>query len=166
MAVSCGEEGNLPETTAPEITEAIETEAEETALIPVEPATVTVENPGWGFPAHTVEVADPNILSAELVKSSWNVTVTSHHVGETEIAVLDCFGHKATIKAKVSENGNISYEAIPCTEEFISAAKYGITGSKSSTNLPDQSSKLQSLINSVSAKGGGTIWRKAVAEWI
>ena len=158
MAASCGEEGESIETTAPEITEAVETEAETTALIPVEPATVTVENPGWGFPAHTIEVADPNILSAELVKSSWNVTVTSHHVGETEIAVLDCFGHKATIKAKVSENGNISYEAIPCTEEFISAAKYGITGSKSSTNLPDQSSKLQSLINSTSAKGGGEIF--------
>ena len=158
MATSCGEEGGSIETTAPEITEAVETEAESTALIPVEPATVTVENPGWGFPAHTIEVADPNILSAELVKSSWNVTVTSHHVGETEIAVLDCFGHKATIKAKVSENGNISYEAIPCTEEFISAAKYGITGSKSSTNLPDQSSKLQSLINSTSEKGGGEIF--------
>lgn len=153
MAASCGEEQGTIETTAPETT--VE---ETTGLIPVESLTVTVENPGWGFPAHSLEVADPNILSAELVKSSWNVTVTSHHVGETEIAVLDCFGHKATIKAKVSENGNISYEAIPCTEEFISAAKYGITGSKSSTNLPDQTSKLQSLINSVSAKGGGEIF--------
>ncbi len=155
LATSCGEEQELPETTA---TEMIETEAETTALIPVEPATVTVENPGWGFPAHSVEVADPNILSAELVKSSWNVTVTSHHVGETEIAVLDCFGHKATIKAKVSENGNISYEAIPCEEEFISAAKYGIVGSKTTTGLVDQTSKLQSLIDSTARKGGGTIF--------
>ncbi len=153
MAASCGEEQGPIETTAPE------TLVEETtALIPVEPATVTVENPGWGFPAHSLEVADPNILSAELVKSSWNVTLTSHHVGETEIAVLDCFGHKATIKAKVSENGNISYEAFPCEEEFISAAKYGIVGSKSSTNLPDQSSKLQSLIDGTARKGGGTIF--------
>ena len=76
MAVSCGEEQELPETTA---TESIETVAETTALIPVEPATVTVENPGWGFPAHTVEVADPNILSAELIKGSYNVTLTSIH---------------------------------------------------------------------------------------
>jgi len=134
LAASCGEEQGPLETTAPETT--IE---ETTALIPVESATVTVENPGWGFPAHSVEVADPNILSAELVKSSWNVNLTSHHVGETEIAVLDCFGHKATIKATVSEDGTVLYEAFPCEEEFISAAKYGITGSKSSTNLPDQS---------------------------
>ena len=153
LAASCGEEQGPLETSAPEIT--VE---ETTGLIPVESATVTVENPGWGFPAHSVDVADPNILSAELVKSSWNVNLTSHHVGETEIAVLDCFGHKASIKAKVSEDGNVSYEAFPCEEEFISAAKYGITGSKSSSNLPDQSSKLQSLINSVSAKGGGEIF--------
>lgn len=153
MTASCGEEQGTVETSAPETT------AEETTgLIPVESETVTVENPGWGFPAHSIEVADPDILSAELIKGSYNVTLTSHHVGETEIAVLDCFGHKATIKAKVSENGNVSYEAFPCEEEFISAAKYGITGSKSTTNLPDQSSKLQSLINSVSAKGGGEIF--------
>ena len=153
MAASCGEEQETIETTAPEMTTVEET----TALVPVESTTVTVDNPGWGFPAHSVEVADPNILSAELVKSSWNVNLTSHHVGNTEIAVLDCFGHKANIKATVSEDGNISYEAFPCEEEFISAAKYGITGSKSSTNLPDQSSKLQSLINSTSAKGGGAV---------
>lgn len=153
LAASCGEEQGTVETSAPETT--VE---ETTALIPVESSTVTVENPGWGFPAHSVEVADPNILSAELVKSSWNVNLTSHHVGETEIAVLDCFGHKATIKATVSEDGTVLYEAFPCEEEFISAAKYGITGSKSSSNLPDQSSKLQSLINSVSAKGGGEIF--------
>lgn len=154
LAASCGEEQGTVETTAPEMTTVEET----TALIPVESTTVTVENPGWGFPAHSLEVADPNILSAELVKSSWNVDLTSHHVGETEIAVLDCFGHKATIKAMVSEDGSVSYEAFPCEEDFISAAKFGITGSKSSTNLPDQSSKLQSLIDSVSAKGGGTIF--------
>ena len=153
LAVSCTGGVETPETTAIE-----ETTEAETALIPVEPATVTVENPGWGFPAHSVEVADPNILSAELIKSSWNVTLTSHHVGETEIAVLDCFGHKATINAKVSENGNISYEAIPCQEEFISAAKEGIIGSKSSTNLSDQTSKLQALIDSTAKNGGGTIF--------
>jgi len=153
LAVSCSEGIDTPETTLLE-----ETTEAETALIPVEPATVTVENPGWGFPAHSIEVADPNILTAELVKGSWNVTVTSHHVGETEIAVLDCFGHKATIKAKVSENGNISYEATPCEEEFISAAKYGIVGSKSTTGLADQTSQLQSLINRVAAKGGGEIF--------
>ena len=155
LAASCGEEQGTVETTAPVIEE---TTAAETALIPVEPATVTVENPGWGFPAHSIEVADPNILTAELVKSSWNLTVTSHHVGETEISVFDCFGHKATVKAKVSENGNISYEAIPCQEEFISAAKYGIVGSKSTTGLPDQTSQLQSLINRTAAKGGGEIF--------
>ena len=153
MAASCGEEQGTVETSAPEIT--VE---ETTGLIPVESATVTVENPGWGFPAHSVEVADPNILSAELVKGSYNVTLTSHHVGETEIAVLDCFGHKASVKAKVSEDGTVLYEAFPCEEEFISAAKYGITGSKSSSNLPDQSSKLQSLIDGTAKKGGGTIF--------
>ncbi len=155
LATSCGEEQELPETT---VTEVIETEAETTALIPVEPATVTVENPNWGFPAHSIEVGDPNILTAELNKNSGNITVTSQHVGETEITVLDCFGHKATVEVKVSENGNISYEAIPCTEEFVSALKYGVIGSKNSGNLPDQSSKLQMVIDKVAKEGGGTIF--------
>ena len=155
LATSCGEEGQTPETSA---TETVVTEAETTALIPVEPETVTVENPGWGFPAHSIEVADPNIITAELVKSSWNLTVTSHHVGETEIAVLDCFGHKATVSVKVSENGNISYEAKPCEEEFIGAAQNGIVGSKNSSNLVDQTSKLQALINKTAQNGGGEIF--------
>ena len=85
MAASCGEEQGTIETTAPEITETVETEAETTALIPVEPATVTVENPDWGFPAHEIEVGDTNILTAELNKNTGNIAVTSHHVGETEI---------------------------------------------------------------------------------
>ncbi len=155
IAVSCGGDGDPAETTVADTTAPA---PETTALVPVEPSTVTVENPSWGFPAHSLEIADPNILSAELIKGSYNVTLTSIHVGETEIAVLDCFGHKASIKAKVSEDGSISYEAFPCEEEFISAAKHGITGSKSSTNLPDQTSKLQSLIDSTSKKGGGTIF--------
>ena len=155
IAVSCGGDGEPVETTVADTTAPA---PETTALIPVESTTVTVNNPGWGFPAYSLEIADPNILSAELVQRSYNVTLTSLHVGETEIAVLDCFGHKASIKAKVSEDGNISYEAFPCEEEFISAAKYGITGSKTPTNLPDQSSKLQSLIDSTSKKGGGTIF--------
>ena len=155
IAVSCGGEGETVETTVADTTAPA---PETTALIPVESTTVTVNNPGWGFPAYSLEIADPNILSAELVQRSYNVTLTSLHVGETEIAVLDCFGHKASIKAKVAEDGGITYEAFPCEEEFISAAKYGITGSKTSTNLTDQSSKLQSLIDSTSKKGGGTIF--------
>lgn len=158
MAASCGEEQGTIETTAPEITEAVETVAETTALIPVESATVTVENPDWGFPAHEIEVGDTNILTAELNKNTGNIAVTSHHVGETEITVLDCFGHKASVKVKVAENGNISYEAIPCTEEFVSALKYGVVGSKNSGNLPDQSSKLQMVIDKVAKEGGGEIF--------
>ena len=153
LAVSCGDEVEAPESTAIE-----ETAAADTALIPVESSTVTVANPGWGFPAHSLEIANPDILSAELVKGSYNVTLTSHHVGETEIAVLDCFGHKAAIKAAVAEDGNITYEATPCEEEFISAAKHGITGSKTPTNLSDQTAKLQSLIDGTAKKGGGTIF--------
>ena len=42
LAASCGEEQGTVETSAPEIT--VE---ETTGLIPVESATVTVENPGW-----------------------------------------------------------------------------------------------------------------------
>ena len=156
LAVSCTGGSDTPETTVAE-TELI-TEAETTALIPVESSTVTVANPGWGFPAYSVEVANPDILSATLVKGSYNVTVTSHHVGETEIAVLDCFGHKATVKAAVAEDGSITYEAFPCEEDFISAAKYGIIGSKTSTNLSDQTAKLQSLIDGTAKKGGGTIF--------
>ena len=154
LSACSGEEGSI-ETTG---TEAPMTEAETTSLIAVEPATVTVMNPGWGFPAHSIEIENPDIVSAELVKSSWNVNVTSHHVGETEIAVLDCFGHKATINVKVTEDGNISYEAKGCEEEFIGAAQNGIVGSKTSTNLVDQTSKLQSLINKTAQNGGGTIF--------
>ena len=142
LAVSCGGEGDIVETT---VADTVADAPESTSLIAVEPATVTVENPNWGFPAHSVEVADPDILSAELVKSSGNVTLTSSHVGETEIAVLDCFGHRAIINAKVSENGNISYDANPCAEEFISALKYGIIPGKTTTGLADQTSKLQLL---------------------
>ena len=155
LAVSCQEGLESVDTTAAE-TELI-TEAE-TALIPVESTTVTVQNPNWGFPAHSIEVEDPDIVSAELVKSSWNLTVTSQHVGETQIAVYDCFGHKASVDVKVTEDGNITYEAHPCEEEFISAVQYGIVGSKTSTNLVDQTSKLQSLIDSTAKKGGGTIY--------
>ena len=155
LAVSCQEGLESVDTTAAE-TELI-TEAE-TALIPVESTTVTVQNPNWGFPAHSIEVEDPDIVSAELVKSSWNLTVTSQHVGETQIAVYDCFGHKASVDVKVTEDGNITYEAHPCEEEFISAVQYGIVGSKTSTNLTDQTSKLQSLIDSTAKKGGGTIY--------
>ena len=155
LAVSCQEGLESVDTTAAE-TELI-TEAE-TALIPVESTTVTVQNPNWGFPAHSIEVENPDIISAELVKSSWNLKVTSHHVGETQIAVYDCFGHKASVDVKVTEDGNITYEAHPCEEEFISAVQYGIVGSKTSTNLTDQTSKLQSLIDSTAKKGGGTIY--------
>ena len=155
LAVSCQEGLESVDTTAAE-TEFI-TEAE-TALIPVESTTVTVQNPNWGFPAHSIEVENPDIISAELVKSSWNLKVTSHHVGETQIAVYDCFGHKASVDVQVTEDGNITYEAKPCEEEFISAVQYGIVGSKTSTNLTDQTSKLQSLIDSTAKKGGGTIY--------
>ena len=155
LAVSCQEGLESVDTTAAE-TELI-TEAE-TALIPVESTTVTVQNPNWGFPAHSIEVENPDIISAELVKGSWNLKVTSHHVGETQIAVYDCFGHKASVDVQVTEDGNITYEAKPCEEEFISAVQYGIVGSKTSSGLPDQTSKLQSLIDSTAKKGGGTIY--------
>ena len=154
LAVACGGESGQVETTVADTTAA----PESTALIEVEPVTVMVENPDWGFPAHSIEVADPDIVTAELNKNSGNVVVTSHHVGETEITVLDCFGHKASLKVKVAQNGNISYEATPCTEEFINALKYGITPGKTSSGLPDQTTKLQSLIDSIAHKGGGTIY--------
>ena len=155
LAVSCNENVEQVDTT---VAESVATEPETTALIAVEPTTVTVNNPNWGFPAHSIEVEDPDIVSAELVKSSWNLTVTSQHVGETQIAVYDCFGHKASVDVQVTEDGNITYEAKPCEEEFISAVQYGIVGSKTSTNLVDQTSKLQSLIDSTAKKGGGTIY--------
>ena len=154
LAACSGGQGSI-ETTD---TEAPVTEAETTSLIAVEPTTVTVQNPGWGFPAHSIEIANPDIVSAELIKSSWNVNVTSSHVGETEIAVLDCFGHKATVNVKVAEDGSITYEAKPCEEEFIGAAQNGIVGSKTNSNLVDQTSKLQALINKTAADGGGTIF--------
>ena len=65
IAVSCGGEGETVETTVADTTAPA---PETTALIPVESTTVTVNNPGWGFPAYSLEIADPNILSAERPK--------------------------------------------------------------------------------------------------
>ncbi len=150
LAVSCSGEVDAPETSQPESTE--------TTAISVTPSTVTVENPGWGFPSYAIEIADESLLTAELDKPSGNITITSQKMGETEVKVLDCFGHEAIVDVKIAADGSITYEANPCTEEFISAAKYGVIGSKTSTGLPDQSSKLQMVIDKVAKDGGGTIF--------
>ncbi len=150
LAVSCSGETDTPETSA-ENTTAPED-------LSVTPATVRVENPNWGFPAHSIEIADETMLTAELDKNSGDVIITSQKRGETEVNVLDCFGHKAIIKVQIAADGSITHEANPCAEEFINAAKYGIIPSRTSTGLADQSSKMQMLIDKVSAQGGGEIF--------
>ena len=96
---------------------------EEVELIPHQ--TVKVENPDWGFPAHSVEVSDPTIVSAELF-SSGNVDIVSFNPGSCVINVFDCFGHKATIDVTVADDDDrtITYKTNPCTEEFINAADF------------------------------------------
>ena len=121
-------------------------------------STATVPNPNWGFPVHEVKVLDETVVRAELDKITSNLTLTSYNSGSTEVHVLDCFGHKAIVNARVAEDGSITFEAKPCEEEFINAAKYGILPGVSKDNLPDQSSKLQALIDRVWREGGGEIF--------
>ena len=109
-----GEETTLGEeiTTAPETERVINTEPKQTTIVP---------NPNWGFPAHDVQVLDETVVTAELDESMGNVVVTSYNPGETEVHVLDCFGHKAIVKVSVADDAecSITYEANPCEEEFI-----------------------------------------------
>ena len=148
-----GEETTLGEeiTTAPETERVINTEPKQTAVVP---------NPNWGFPAHDIQVLDETVVTAELDKSMGNVVVTSYNPGETEVHVLDCFGHKAIVKVSVADDAecSITYEANPCEEEFINAAKFGVVPGGSPNNLPDQASKLQMVIDKVWKQGGGTVF--------
>ena len=160
MLLSSCKGGDGAETTAPaeEITASA---PETTAELNTEPMqTATVPNPDWGFPVHSLRVLDETVVKAELDMSLGNVFLTSYNPGETEVHVLDCFEHKAVIKVKVADDEarTITFEAAPCEEKFINAATYGVLPGNTPNNLPDQSSKLQMVINSTSAKGGGTIF--------
>ena len=140
------------ETTAPEVTD---------APLNTEPrSTVTVENPDWGYDAHSVSVSDESIVMAELDKATGNVTLTSYNPGEATVYVHDCFDHKAVIKVSVADDAEctITHEASPCTEEYIDAADYGVLPRKSASNLPDYSAHLQKAINYAYNQGGGTVY--------
>lgn len=156
LLFGCGEEG--AETTSSESTTAApETER----VLGTEPkAIAVVPNPDWGFTAHSVRALDETVITAELDSVTGNVILTSYNPGETEVHVLDCFEHKAIIKVSVADDSecSITYEAKPCEEEFINAADHGILPGGSPKNLTDQSTKLQSIIDKVSAQGGGEIF--------
>lgn len=123
-------------------------------------SSVTVENPDWGYDAHSVSVSDGSIVSAELDKETGNVTLTSYNPGEAEVYVHDCFDHKALIKVNVADDADctVTYEASPCTEEYIDAADFGVRPGKSSSGLPDYSAHLQKAINYAYNQGGGTVY--------
>lgn len=153
---ACGKDGD--ETTAPSaevITTVPETERE---LNTSPKQTLTVTSPGWGFPAHSVITLDKTVVTAEL--DGENVILTSYNPGETEVHVLDCFGHKAIIKVWVADDAecSITYEAKPCEEEFVNAADFGVLPGSSVNGLPDLSVKLQMAIDKVWKQGGGTVF--------
>ena len=153
----CEKDGGGDTTVGEEITTAPETEK----VINTEPMqNVVVPNPNWGFPVHDIKVLDETVVTAELDMKLGNVLLTSYNPGETEVHVLDCFEHKAVVKVKVADDADrtITFEANPCEEEFINAAKYGIIPGGTPNNLPDQSSKLQMVIDKVWKQGGGTIF--------
>ena len=160
LLTACGGEGET--TTEPSVSDEVTTTPPETdAPVNTEPkSTAVVPNPNWGYAVHSLRVLDETVVSAELDQVTANVILTSYNPGETEVHVLDCFEHKAIIKVKVADDAecSITFEANPCEEEFINAAKYGVLPGYSPNNLPDQSSKLQAVIDSVSANGGGTIF--------
>ena len=154
---ACGE-GEGEETTAPpaeEITTAPETEAE---LNKKPKQTAIVPSPDWGFPVHAVRSLDETVVSAGL--DGENVVLTSYNPGETEVHVLDCFEHKAVVKVTVADDAEctITFEAKACEEEFVNAADYGVVPGKTASGLPDQSSKLQMVIDKVWKQGGGTVF--------
>lgn len=154
---SCAETADVEETTAEETTVPEVTEAP----LNTEPrSSVTVENPDWGYDAYSVSVSDESIVLAELDKKTGNVTLTSYNPGKAEVYVHDCFDHKAVIKVSVADDADctITYEASPCTEEYIDAADYGVLPSKSASNLPDYSAHLQKAINYAHNQGGGTVY--------
>lgn len=153
---SCTGAGN--EDTTAETTSTENTSAPETTLNSEPLQTSTVQNPSWGYKAYSVSVANPAIVSAKLVKATGNVILTSYNPGETEVYVHDCFDHKAIINVSVAEDGAITHKANPCTEEYFDAADFGVLPGKSSSGLPDYTDKLQSAINHVYAKGGGTLY--------
>ncbi len=144
----------------PEVTTEAPTSAEsESPTLNTEPlATATVENPGWGYKAFSVSVSDESIVAAELDAASGNVTLTSYRHGDAEVYVHDCFDHKAIIKVKVAEDGAITHEASPCTEEYINAADFGVVAGKTVYGLPDLTVQMQKAIDYAHAQGGGTVY--------
>lgn len=121
---------------------------------------VDVADPGWGLPIHTVKSLDDTIVKASFFKGKGDIMLTSFNPGETEVHILDCFGHKAVIKVKVADDEarSITFEANPCEEEFVNAASFGVTPSATPNNLPDQATKLQAAIDKVWKDGGGTVF--------
>ncbi|MBQ4140609.1 MAG: hypothetical protein IJD70_04645 [Clostridia bacterium] len=135
------------------------TPAPETKPLNTEPLeSVTVENPDWGYKAFSLSVSDETIVKAELDKSTGNVNLTSFNPGEAEVYVHDCFDHKAVIKVSVAEGGKITYEASPCTEEFINAKDFGVIAGKSTAGLPDLTTQMQKAIDHAYKQGGGTVY--------
>lgn len=141
--------------------ESIASSPESERVLGTEPqATALVPNPEWGFPVHSVRSLDETVVTAELDSVTGNLILTSYNPGQTEVHVLDCFEHKAIVKVSVAddEECSISFEANPCEEEFINAARYGVIPGASPSNLPDLSARLQPLIDKVWRQGGGEIF--------
>ncbi len=153
----CGSAGGDETTAGEAVTTASETEKVQNT----EPKQIAVvPNPDWGFPVHAIRVLDESVVTAELDNVTGNLILTSYNPGETEVYVLDCFEHRAIVKVSVADDAerSITFEANPCEEEFINAAKYGVLPGGSPNNLPDQSTKLQAVIDKVWKQGGGEIF--------
>lgn len=155
---ACGG-GGSETTTEPSVSDEATPAPETTKTLNTEPLeTVTVENPDWGYKAYSVSVSDETIVSAALDTESGNVTLTSYNPGDAEVYVHDCFDHKAIIKVTVAEDGAITHEASPCTEEYIDAADFGVIAGKSTYGLPDLTTQMQKAIDHAYKQGGGTVY--------
>lgn len=153
----CGKDGGKEVTSGADVTSAPETER----VINTEPKqTATVPNPNWGFPVHEICVLDETVVTAELDRKTGSLILTSYNPGETEVHILDCFGHKAVVNVSVADDAgcSISFVANPCEEEFINAASYGVVPGGSPNGLPDQAENLQAAIDKVWKQGGGTVF--------
>ena len=107
---------------------------------------VFVEGVWWGYNPYAVGTSNEDVVKATLTPEG-EVCLQSTGAGTAEVYVYDCFNHKAIVEVIVKDDSALSivYEANPCQETFVNAAKFGVMTIDESDI--DQSYSLQSAID-------------------